>query len=1515
MMAASISAMALAAPELIVAPAQAFPSACSDAVTPGTPNNNNGVFNNGETVTCVSASVIPEIRSDADNVTIIIGHPSTPATVSSGGLGDFGVRLGDGGRVDIRNPMSSVDGREAGISLNTPIGSPHDLTLVSQGRISSFDGNGIIVDHEGDGSIFIDVDDVDGHLSGIRANVMYNTAGNVYINSSSSVRGQTGVGIQVISAGSGFVRIQTNDVYSGAGIANGIFASATNGTGMFITSTGLIAATNKGIRAVNNGNGNTSITVRDVIAADDGIDVQTATSTGSLLITANGNGLIDADAAGIEALHRGNGNLIINAQDITSVARGLSVSNFGTGQAQIDVRNVTSTSNGGIVVTDTGTGVSVRARGTVTAQNGAIQITNNGAGSATVNAVDVNSTTGRGIYVRNYFTATDVSVTATGTVDAELSGIFIDNDGTGNTVVDVYDVNSATERGIDVSNAASAGNLSITSDGAVTSQDGIGLRAVNLGSGYTSITTVDVSGGTSLDTGIFAQTGVPSTNLTITSTGTVSASGNGIIALNGGTGETSISVNNVTNSGIWPRSAIRAVNGTSATNLTIDADGTVYSYGFGIRADNQGTGLTTINVASVESYYGQGIGVVTGSGAGGLTITSTGTITAGGVDYDDYGVGILIDADGAGDVTIDADAAITGARYGVQIDKSGSGALDVQATSITGSVYDAVRIVNSAGTDVRVTTSGAVYGARSGIIIDNSGTGGTAVVAGDVTGASSHGIYVRNQNGAVSVTTTGTVIGGNDGIFARDFGAGGVTVNANDVTGDRVAIQAFVSGDSDVRVTATGTLSATTQDGVLALSNGNGDVDVEVADISAYRSGIVVANAVSGATNISITGDVTGQTGQGIYAITAAGAQVTIADGGSVSGAGTAILLDGPGNDILTLEPGSTVSGDIRLGGGDDTFNDGSGQFASFFGGDGTDTINFTGGEARVIDGSGNAGDRFQGVEIFNIDMDGIELTGEHTGLSEVNFNAGTTRLSGTLTSTQITVAEGAMLNAGDGSQINGFLDVRGMLAIGNSPGTTFVDGDVTFGPDSVLPIEIQGDANDLLVATGAVALDGALEIVVLGGVAPGTTTRTIIESGTGVTGFFSTISEQAAGGGQTGLLISNEVVIDDDLLGVSLTTTIRSPINVSGLNQNQTNVAVNLIDLLAQPSLDLELAQVINAVGALPDTAQLAAAVDELHPEGFDGGLRFLANSQNRFMSNLMSETGHVAVGEPKNKEGMYFWTSVGVSGLSQGSDYEHVGFDGDAYEFSAGVSEIGQGRVRLGFAGGYATFSGETEKGIADDIDASLYRFAASARLEMDGPGVNGELAGVASFAKATNKLTMNLIDPVNDASTSQSGKADVRTAGLAAQYTVTGINGKVWPVQPHVRIGLDAVSQDEVAVGTSQATALVVDKAESTRAHVALGASVERRIDAALSINASATAVQYFDDTQNVFQARFAAAPDGAPRFETVGASVERKAELQAGFVYEHESGFNLSADAFGEVGDVTAFTGRIELSRKF
>ena len=84
--ATSVSAIALAAPAALIAPAfaQALPPGCSDAMTSGTPNDNNGVFNTGETITCVFASTVSQINTAVDDLTIIIGDALTPTAVAAG---------------------------------------------------------------------------------------------------------------------------------------------------------------------------------------------------------------------------------------------------------------------------------------------------------------------------------------------------------------------------------------------------------------------------------------------------------------------------------------------------------------------------------------------------------------------------------------------------------------------------------------------------------------------------------------------------------------------------------------------------------------------------------------------------------------------------------------------------------------------------------------------------------------------------------------------------------------------------------------------------------------------------------------------------------------------------------------------------------------------------------------------------------------------------------------------------------------------------------------------------------------------------------------------------------------------------------------------------------------------------------------------------------------------------------------------------------------------------------------
>ncbi len=1596
MMAASVTALALAAPEVIFAPVQAMPAGCSDAVTTGTPNNADGVIDAGETITCLSPpDPISEIATSAADVTIVIGDATTPTSVSAQAPSETnGVRIENGGSVDVRNAASSVTGIGSGIKAYS---SSSALTITSDGTISGGQDGIYAVTFGGALSITSD-----GVISGGRDGI---NAGNY---------------------GPGDLSIFVHDVI---GVNDGIIALA-NGSGslLSIAATGKVQGGDAGIR-VNPSNGDVYINVQSVAATGNAIDLSVpgadtvSVIAGDVESTAGHGIYVEMEDSDVSVTTTGSVNAHLAGIFVTQPG--------GTGSVSVDVNDVYSATDRGIAISSStnGTGVSVTARGTVEADRTAINVIHLGTGSATVDAAAVYSATGSGILVSTFLNGNGASVTASGPVVAEQDAIFVNDRGTADTSITVADVTSRNGDGIDAYSASGA--LSVTSSGTVSGgRDGINAR--NYGNGGVSIAVHDVDGvnngiwalsfGTAGNTLSISATGevqggtagvnvnnignndvyidvqsvtaagnaidlfdrgndtasiiagdvestaghgiyvdMDSSDVSVTTTGTVNAHLAGIfVTQSNGTGSVTVDVNDVysaTDRGI-------AISSSAAsTGVSVTARGTVNAEQDAIFVNDRGTSDTTITVVDATSRSGDGIDAYSAEGA--LTITSVGSVTGG-------NRGITARQNGGGDLTIDVntvyalsgggagirayntpgglglsitaagtvssadghgiDAAnfgagnlvintanITAGLDGILVTNSGSGSATITAGEVTSRGGMGIVLNNSGSAlDASITVNGAIVASGTGIDVTNLASADVTVKAIDVTSSGDEGISVFNSGSSAFISSTGTISSFLDGIDVVHLGNGALTIQANNIYSSddsSAAIDVFSSASGGlVSIATTGTVRSEGVAAVRIISNSDAlSIDTSGGEVFGAVNGIEAQNTGSGATTINVANAVTGQTGFGIWGRTANGAEITIRDGGSVTGATWAIQTDSSGtsggsvNDIVNLNDGGAIFGDVNLLAGDDVFNVGSDQFTTVYGGDGTDTANFSASGARVINASGTDGS-IQEFEIFNFNGGGFELSGDHTVPSAMNFNTGTNRLSGTLTSTQTTIAEGATLNAGDGSRIIGDLDVDGTLDIGDSPGTSVVDGDVTFGPNSTLPIEIAAES-DLLVSTGTVTLDGELQVLILGGVGIGTSTRTIIDAETGISGTFS--SFQSA----DGLLLSNSFDVDSAGFDVTVTTTVNPIESVDGLNGNERNVGANLIDLLAQPLLDQDFAVFINAVGGISDAGVLASTLAELHPEGFDAGLRFLSNSQNRFLLDLINGSGQVPVAPLENQDGAYFWTSAGYSGLSQGSSQEHAGFKGDAYEFSAGVSDIPYGRFQLGFAGGYATFSGETKSGLSDDVDASIHRLAASAHREVDGPGLNGQFDAAVTIAAGKNDLTMNLSDPASGTSVAQNGKADFRSAGLAALYTITGMDDRVWKIQPHMRAGVDVIKQIETTVGSEKVTALTVSQLNNARGHVGVGASVEHRIGKALSLNASATGVQYFGDTQNVFDSRFAAAPDGAPAFETTGAKVRRKAELRAGFTYAHESGFDLSADAFGEIGDVTAYTGRVELSRRF
>ena len=1409
-----------------------------------------------------------------------------------------------------------------------------------------------------DSAVIMNVNDATGDSRyGVHVQRGAAATGDISVTSTGDISGFD-AGINVRNIGAGDVAVAATNVTATSGVGINVFGRYL----IDVSATGLVSATNsRGIFVENVGSGNGAVTINaaSISAGSEGVYVRQYSDGGVSVTT---SGAVTAASAGIDVKNYGDGDVVINAEGtVNADGYGVSVLNYGAGATVVEVAAVTAGAAAGDIgvgAYNVGTDLTITATGAVTAGGEGIGAANRGTGALVVNAADVTggvSGSGAGIIASNF--GTDLTINATGSVTGQSGGVFVNNFGTGDTTVNVVDVvSSGFTTGLLAAN--SGGDLTIVSTGVI--ETGFtAVSAINSGSGTASVTVVDAIGG--VGDGVEVTNSVLGTDVFITATGSVSGD-TGVGAVNSGTGVTSINVAQVSGGAY----GVRAIN--SGTDLTITATGLIEADRLGVWTLDNGSGDAAINVADVTGAGEDGIWARKTDG-GRLSITATGTVSggeegiyayhlgngdvsvtannvyalAGGDDaievYNSAAGGALsITASGVvtsayddgvdvvnhgGDLAVLLTETVSAGDKGITAENIGAGAVSIVANNVYALAGggDAIEVYNSsAGGALSVTTTGMVTSADGvGIEVFNFGAGDATInLASAVVGETEDGVFVLNEGGALTVMSSGTVSGGRQGVTAVNLGDGEVTIVANNVyalAGGDDAIEVFnSSAGGALSVTTTGTVTSADDDGIDVRNSGT-DLVISTSGgaVTGYQSGIEAYNYGSGATTITVANAVTGETEIGVFAVSVNGTDITIEEDGSITGDVAAIWLDGaagpgePADDVLTLNSGGSISGDALLLAGDDVFNDASGQFTTVFGGDGIDTANFASGGARTIDGSGGADDSLQEFEVFNFNAGGFTLAGEHEGLSETNFNAGTNTLTGVLTSAQTTIAAGAGLNAADGSAFNGDLNVNGTLNIGNSPGATIVDGDVTFGATSVLPIEVEGDASDLLIATGDVALGGELQVLLLGGVSVGTTTRTIIDAGTGVTGSFADIT------GQTGLLISNSVDIDSSTFDVALTTTINPASSVDGLNGNEASIGDYLIDVFEGTSLDADLVELVNALGVISDVNQLRSALGELHPEGFDGGLRFLANSQSRFTANVLSGPGYAA--RSAGASGAHVWAAVDVSGLSGDGRAQNQGFDGEGYEFSLGVSGIEKGPLSFGIAAGYASFSGETNTGLSDDIDTSLFRAGASARLMLDGQGPNGHIDGAFSYAAGDNELTMTLIDPASGAVAVQAGKADINSIGFAARYTLTGFNGRSWPVRPHAEAGVDRIHQDAVNVGTEQTTALAVEDLNSTRTHLALGASFDRQIAKALSFKASVTGMRYFGDTANSFTSRFAAAPDDAASFRTNGVDVEWLARMQAGVSYEHESGFTLSADAFGDVGDVNAYGARIKLLRPF
>ena len=735
--------------------------------------------------------------------------------------------------------------------------------------------------------------------------------------------------------------------------------------------------------------------------------------------------------------------------------------------------------------------------------------------------------------------------------------------------------------------------LSATIDVSATVAVSANVGLVMLNSG--NVTLVQAANGQSLTasgsaTGVVKATSTGSGNVSINLNGNVSLSGAGVaIEATANTGNISVSTTGT-------------ITATQAGGTRSNPTGAI-----GIKAVGSGS---TINVNTTNSIQGGLHGIyASNTGTGNVTVSTSGTVTAVGSS--------AIDVRGnGGTVTINTSGAITAIRRGLTARNNGSGEITISANgAITSSANNFPRgqaiVVDHAGSGAITINATTISSNSQGISAKSNGTGGSISidVTGDITSTFNEGIYTKTRNaGDVKVIVAGDLSSriyglriNNNVSYGQPNGTGEVTISIsgtmsnsstntrilnvdNDSTGSINANLGTVSatnggidlgGFGDVNLTMTGNLTNLgARSAVQIFARGN--VTVIARDVTSTGSALYVANSIgTGSVNIT-AGTVTVTSGAGIttgeygtygtggFTITSSGVTaseqaiyvkadvetgtgaVSITDTGLVRTTGSStdaiyVITDDSGGVSITVSAvtGTQEAIDIR--------NEGNGNVAVTAGGlisatqSGINVINTGTGATTVstagaVTAGGGAGIRIVNNSGSNVTLNTKAITAATHGIHIQNSGAGSSTI----------VIDGAVT-------VSGANAVYGVYVLGNSGSegvsvTVSASGSVT-GKRTGIWAVTNGSGDATINTSGAVTGDvHGIEVTNSGsGNILMTISSNITATGSGANA--SAIKTRTAGGDATITInkgtISGAKAIDDD--ETNTTIVVNSGVVISG--------------------------------------------------------------------------------------------------------------------------------------------------------------------------------------------------------------------------------------------------------------------------------------------------------------------------------------------------------------------------------
>ena len=550
---------------------------------------------------------------------------------------------------------------------------------------------------------------------------------------------------------------------------------------------------------------------------------------------------------GIDAFHRGSGNLNIAARDVFSGTYGISARTDTTTAAA----NIHST---GFIETEFD-GIKMEHRG-LRALN--IEL-------ATIGEISTNR--GYGIYALSQSTQDDATGHTTIIVDGDVTtglstrrrdAVHARHLNRGNLTVRHASLVVGSSDGFDLQTGNVAHNMVFASRGSVRAQN-YAVKARHTGIGILSISAKDLAAQT-LDA-INAYTSSSTTGASITATGNFTAGRDGIRADHNGTSALTVTltgtaaITSATRYGIYARTANIREGATSSMNVSVGGDVGTEDTPTGSHAvsiKHEGRGDANVTLLQDVNLFTQGRGVNI------ETAEYTGNINLRTANIQSVNEGVRIRHRGTGDVSIHA----TG---------------DIRVTSTENSTfYDGIKLSTSRDSgDIDLNISGNIYATKHVIDINSQGTS-------DVSVRVAEGSILRaqyNQALRIWTSTLGTAedidvhVAGHIGTRTNRTGDNGIQIYANG-TGNvsatltesggifsrNTAIEIFTRPTArNVTVQAYGDIMSRNYGGIWVEHLGTGPVNITSGNIEASSYGIhaTAGNSPLNEINIYANGNIT----------------------------------------------------------------------------------------------------------------------------------------------------------------------------------------------------------------------------------------------------------------------------------------------------------------------------------------------------------------------------------------------------------------------------------------------------------------------------------------------------------------------------------------------------------------------------------------------------------------------------------------------------------------------------------